>query len=108
MERAIVAFTGERIRQKSLFLLNREGWETMICASGAEVIRMARQLGSAMVICGFHLPDMTADTLAAELRGTAVLLVIARASSMSRSLICPSTREIMRLPLSPARVWTAA
>ena len=63
MERAIVAFTGERIRQKSLCLLNREGWETTVCASGAEVIRMARQLGSAIVICGFHLPDMTADRL---------------------------------------------
>lgn len=95
MERAIVAFTGERIRQKSLCLLNREGWETTVCASGAEVIRMARQLGSAMVICGFHLPDMTADTLAAELRGTAVLLVIARASYLD---LCGG-ENLYKLPL---------
>ena len=95
MERAIVAFTGERIRQKSLCLLNREGWETTVCASGAEVIRMARQLGSAIVICGFHLPDMTADTLAAELRGTAVLLVIARASYLD---LCGG-ENLYKLPL---------
>ena len=95
MERAIVAFADERIRQKSLCLLSREGWETMVCASGAEVIRMARQLGSAMVICGFHLPDMTADTLAAELRGTAVLLVIARASYLD---LCGG-ENLYKLPL---------
>ena len=71
MERAIVAFADERIRQKSLCLLSREGWETMVCASGAEVIRMARQLGSAMVICGFHLPDIW--TCAAEKISTSCL-----------------------------------
>lgn len=95
MERAIVAFTGERIRQKSLCLLNREGWETTVCTSGAEVIRTARRLGSAIVICGFHLPDMTADTLAAELRGTAVLLVIAKASYLD---LCGG-ENLYKLPL---------
>lgn len=79
MERVLIAFTGERVRQKIVCLLNGEGWETIVCLSGAEVIRTARQLGGAIVLCGFYLPDMTADALAAELRETAALLVLARA-----------------------------
>jgi len=46
------------------------------CFSGADVIRAVRKLGSAVVICGFKLRDMTAGDLAASLRGTAALLVV--------------------------------
>lgn len=81
MEHIIVAFASEDIRQKILRLLAAEGWNAAaVCTSGAEVIRQARQIGSAAVICGFQLRDMTAGTLAADLRGTAVLLVLAKAS----------------------------
>ena len=48
----------------------------MCCFSGADVIRAVRKLGSAVVICGFKLRDMTAGDLAASLRGTAALLVV--------------------------------
>ena len=48
----------------------------MCCFSGADVIRAVRKLGSAVVICGFKLRDMTAGDLAASLRGSAALLVV--------------------------------
>ena len=81
MERIVVAFTGKETREKALRLLNTGGYEAaMVCTSGAEVIRAVRQLGSAVVICGFHLRDMTADSLAADLRGLAVLMVVAKAA----------------------------
>ena len=50
--------------------------------SGADVIRAARKLGSAIVVCGFKLRDMTATDLAADLRGTAVLLVVSSAVNL--------------------------
>ena len=99
MERVIVAFTGERMRRKCLGLLGMEGWEAVVCASGAEVVRTARQMGSALVICGFYLPDMTADTLAAELRGTAAVLVISRASYLD---LCGG-ENLYKLPLPASR-----
>ena len=81
MERIVVAFSGEETREKVLRLLSTDGYEAaMVCTSGAEIIRAVRQLGSAIVICGFRLRDMTADSLAADLRGLAVLMVIAKAS----------------------------
>lgn len=95
----IVALTGERMRHKSLCLLGAEGCEAVVCASGAEVVRTARQMGSAVVICGFYLPDMTADTLAAELRGTAAVLVMARASYLE---LCGG-ENLYKLPLPVSR-----
>lgn len=99
MERAIIAFTGRRLLEKSLRLLGGEGWGTTVCTSGAEVIRRARQQGSAIVICGFYLPDMTADTLAAALRGTAALLVADRAPCLD---LCGG-ENLFKLPLPASR-----
>jgi response regulator NasT len=99
MERIIIALTGERIRQKSLGLLNAEGWGGTVCASGAEVIRTARRQDGAVVLCGFYLPDMTADTLAAELRGTAVVLVMAKAVYLD---LCGG-ENLYKLPLPTSR-----
>lgn len=79
MERIIVAFTGEETRRKIVRLLASGGWEAACCASGAEVLRTVQRLGSAVVICGFRLCDMTADSLAGDLRGRAVVLVTAKA-----------------------------
>ena len=80
MGRIIVAFRGEEARKKILRLLTLEGLEGVPCTGGAEVLRTVRRLGSAVVICGFYLSDMTADTLAEDLRGFAVVLVIAKAA----------------------------
>ena len=75
MDRIIVAFANEEAQKRIVRLLESGGYA---CAgtyfSGADVIRAARKLGSAIVICGFKLRDMTASDLAADLRGTAVLL----------------------------------
>lgn len=80
MDRIIVAFQGEEVRRRMLRLLTLEGREGVPCAGGAEVLRTVRRLGSAVVICGFYLSDMTADTLAEDLRGLAVVLVVAKAA----------------------------
>lgn len=44
--------------------------------TGAEVIRSVRKLGSAIVVCGFKLRDMTATELAENLKNSAVLLAV--------------------------------
>lgn len=83
MGRIIIAFGGEENRRRILRLLAAEGWEDgggIFCASGAEVLRAVRRTGSAVVICGFYLSDMTANDLADDLRGLAVVLVIAKAA----------------------------
>lgn len=80
MDRIIVAFRREETRQRLLHLLAQEGLTGVSCASGGETLRKVRQLGSAVVICGFQLSDMTADALAEDLRGLALVLVIAKAA----------------------------
>lgn len=80
MGRIIVAFSREETRQRILRLLALEGLEGVPCASGAEVLRTVRRLGGAVVVCGFYLSDMTADALAEDLRGLAVVLVVAKAT----------------------------
>ena len=81
MERIILAFAEEKAGEKVLRLLHTGGYEAaMVCASGAEVIRAVHRMGSAVVICGFFLRDMSVNDLAADLRGLAVLLVAAKAA----------------------------
>lgn len=83
MDRLVVAFANEEARRRILRLLESGGrTPAACCATGAEVIRTVRKLGSAAVICGFRLRDMTASGLAADLLGTAVLLVISSAPNL--------------------------
>ena len=83
MDRIVVAFANEEAQRRILRLLASDGLEpAACCASGAEAIRTVRKLGSAIVICGFKLRDMTASDLAADLRGTAVLLVVSSAVNL--------------------------
>lgn len=82
MERIVVAFPGEETRRRFLTLLAAEGWEALPCATGAEALRMVRQMESAAVVCGFYLGDMSADRLAADLRGLAAVLVVAKADRL--------------------------
>ena len=83
MDRIIVAFANEEAQKRIVRLLESGGYA---CAgtyfSGADVIRAARKLGSAIVVCGFKLRDMTASDLAADLRGTAVLLAVSSAVNL--------------------------
>ena len=83
MDRIVVAFANEEARHRICRLLESDGWSPAAsCGSGAEAIRTVRKLGSAIVICGFKLRDMTANDLAADLRGLAVLMVVSSAANL--------------------------
>lgn len=83
MDRIVVAFANEEAQRRIYRLLESDGWSpAACCASGAETIRTVRKLGSAIVVCGFKLRDMTASDLAADLRGTAVLLAVSSAVNL--------------------------
>jgi len=84
MVRIVVAFAGEEARRRMLRLLRGLGYDPACCrSSGAETIRAASTLGNAAVVCGFRLPDMTADELAENLSGTAPVLVVSSAANLS-------------------------
>ncbi|MDO4314808.1 MAG: ANTAR domain-containing protein [Oscillospiraceae bacterium] len=83
MDRIVVAFANEEAQRRILRLLESDGYSpAACCAAGAEVIRTVRKLGSAIVVCGFKLRDMTATDLAADLRQTAVLLTVSSAVNL--------------------------
>lgn len=83
MDRIVVAFANEEAQRRILRLLESNGYSpAACCAAGAEVIRTVRKLGSAIVVCGFKLRDMTAGDLAADLHGTGVLLVVSSAVNL--------------------------
>ena len=100
MTRIVVAFIKEELQRKTQRLLASEGLEiAAVCASGAEVIRTVRQMGSAAVICGFRLRDMTADVLAADLRGLAAVMAVAKASYLE---LCGG-ENLFKLPVPASR-----
>ena len=81
MDRVLVAFSSEESQRRIGRLLESCGL-LPACGffSGADVIRAVRKAGSALVVCGFKLRDMTASDLAASLRGCGAVLVISSAS----------------------------
>ena len=100
MDRIVVAFASEEAQRRILRLLASDGWEpAACCASGAEAIRTVRKLGSAIVICGSKSRDMTATDRAADLRGTAVLLVVSSAVNLA---MCEG-ENLYKLATPPAR-----
>ena len=68
------------------------------------MIRTVRRTGSAAVICGFRLLDMTADALAADLRGLAAVMVVAKASYLD---LCGG-ENLFKLPVPASRAEFAA
>lgn len=73
----VVAFANEEAQRRIARLLESDGYATAGCFfTGADVIRTVHKLGSACVVCGFKLRDMTANDLACALRGSAVLLAV--------------------------------
>ena len=83
MDRIVVAFANEEAQRRILRLLESDGYvPAACCATGSEAIRTVRKLGSAIVICGFKLRDMTANDLAADLGGLAVLMVVSSAANL--------------------------
>lgn len=76
-DRVIVAFANTEAQRRISKILESGGCRPAACCfSGAEVIRAVRKLGTASLVCGFKLRDMTASDLAASLRATAAVLVV--------------------------------
>ena len=76
-DRVVVAFANTETQRRLARILEDGGCRPAACCfSGAEVIRTVRKLGTACVVCGFRLRDMTAGELAASLRSTAAVLVV--------------------------------
>ena len=100
MDRIIVAFANEEAQRRIVQLLESGGYQAAgCCFSGAEVIRTVRKLGSATVVCGFKLRDITASDLAADLRGLAVLRVVSSAVNLD---LCEG-ENLYKLPTPVAR-----
>ena len=78
MDRIIVAFENPNLLTRVSEMLARCGYPPRFrCSSGAEVLRVTGDLAGAVVICGYKLPDMTADSLYVDLDEKAIVLVIA-------------------------------
>ena len=100
MERIVVAFSHEEAQRRILRLLESAGCSpAACCVSGGETIRTVRKLGGAVVVCGFKFRDMTASEVAASLRDTAVLLVLASAAHLD---LCEG-ENLFKLPTPAAR-----
>ena len=100
MERIVVAFSHEEAQRRILRLLESAGCPpAACCSSGGETIRTVRKLGGAVVVCGFKFRDMTASEVAASLRDTAVLLVLASAAHLD---FCEG-ENLFKLPTPAAR-----
>ena len=106
-----MAFASEKAHAQLTRTLGSGGLTpTISCFSGAEAIRAARKLGSAVVICGFRLRDMTAELLAADLTGVAPVLVISSPGNLALcgdgnliKLAVPATRAEFFASLDLAR-----
>ena len=106
MDRIILAFASEKAHAQITRTLSSGGLEpTASCFSGAEAIRTARKLGSAVVICGFRLRDITAEMLAADLTGIAPVLVV---SSPGNLALCGDGNLIkLAVPASRAEFFAS-
>ena len=106
MDRIILAFASEKAHAQLTRTLGSGGLAPAIsCFSGGEAIRAARKLGGAVVICGFHLRDMTAEMLAADLAGVAPVLVI---SSPGNLALCGDGNLIkLAVPASRAEFFAS-
>lgn len=84
MDRVIIAFASAEAQHRMARLLESEGCHPAGCFfSGADVIRTVRKLGSAAVVCGYKLRDMTAAELASDLRGSAAVLVVSTPAQLA-------------------------
>lgn len=78
MEQVILAFEGEKNVRRIRDIIENAGLaECLVCHSAAEVKRLAGQQGINTVICGYKLPDETAQSLAADLPEYCSILVLA-------------------------------
>lgn len=79
METIIVAFESQDSISHICKMLDHGGLSAnLVCRSGAEAIRAAKKTRGSIIVCGYKLCDMTADTLAYTLGESAMVLVVAR------------------------------
>ncbi len=79
MNRLIVAFEGDKQCDLVRETLESGGMPPkVVCHTGAEVLRVAHEMGRALVICGYKFQDMTADELAYDLGSASIVLVVAK------------------------------
>jgi len=95
MGAVIVAFERERTGERVRDVIESAGLASCIlCHSAAEVKRLAYEQRIGVVVCGYKLPDESAELLFSDLPSTCFMLVIARKSLLD--LI--SEEEIQKLP----------
>lgn len=99
MIRTVTAFYRPDTLEAVCSMLERSGIPVRFrCRTGAEAIRAVKKMGGGVVICAYKLPDMTADELAFELRGEAMVLVVAKPAQLD---LCEAA-DIFKIP-APVR-----
>ena len=78
METVVVAFEGEKNGRRLKELLESSGTAAcLLCRTADQVKRLVRQQRLTAVVCGYKLPDGTAEELAGELPGFCTVLLLA-------------------------------
>ena len=100
MIRTVVAIENEKLGTLIYDTLEKNSIPVRYrCRNGAETIRAIKKMGGGVVVCGHKLPDMTADTLAFDLRDMASLLIVAK----PQQLILCENEDAFRLSV-PVKV----
>lgn len=100
MDKVIVAFENEKSSWRIKEILESAGAaECMVCHSAAEVKRAAGKLRIAAVVCGYKLPDQSAEGLFDDLPASCAMLMVAVQSLLN---LCASD-EICKLPSPVSR-----
>lgn len=83
MIRTAAVFSRPEMLETVCSMLERDGISVRChCRTGAETIRAVKTMGGGVVVCGYKLPDMTADRLSLALRNEAALLVLAKPAQL--------------------------
>ena len=100
MSHMLVAFAGEKTRQRMTEILESAGIRVAAaCGSGAEVLRWSSRIGEGVVLCGYKLWDMTADDLCENLPKDFSMVLLA--APMQLEICC--CEEIFCLPAPACR-----
>ena len=95
IQQIFIAFENEANARNIRRLLEQGGLEVRgVFRSGAQTLRCVRRMGGGVVVCGYKLPDMTADFLAENLEGVARVAVVAHEAQLDA---CSHPR-VVRIP----------
>lgn len=101
MEQVILAFEGEKNARHIRDIVENAGLaECLVCHSAAEVKRLSGSQGIYTVICGYKLPDETAQSLADDLPETCSILILAVQSMLD---LVDDREGLFKLPAPVAR-----